>query len=215
MAKLFKSSVLLLAVSLAVSMIAGCGGDEYEEEPVPVNFVSATPPGGEIAANGSITVIFDNAPVDVKVSVGTVTVAGKSATITGPFSPGPLPLTITWNDGIQVLDYTVTAPCCAAPVVIGGTVKDGDTDVNPDGINSGGVIVVEFTKDVSGKITLQTEGGEDVGWLGKVEGNRGTLELVKGRELVNETVYVIVGRISDAEGYEVDIKITFATKSKV
>ena len=72
--------------------------------------VSANPPGGEIAANWTITVTFDNAPVDVTVSAGTVTVAGKSATITGPFRPGALALTLTWADGTQALNYTVTSP---------------------------------------------------------------------------------------------------------
>ena len=93
-------------------MLTGCGGDDDgdEEEAASANFVSATPPGGEIAANGSITVTFDNAPSDVTVSAGTVTVAGKSATITGPFTPGVLALTLTWADGTQALNYTVTSP---------------------------------------------------------------------------------------------------------
>jgi len=112
MTKLFRGFVLLLTGVLAVSMLAGCGsgGDILTDEPVPANFVSATPPGGEIAANGSITLTFDNAPADVKVGVGTVTVAGKTATIAGPFTPGPLALTITWADGTQALNYTVTSP---------------------------------------------------------------------------------------------------------
>ena len=80
-------------------------------------FVSAAPPGGEIAANGTITVTFDNAPADVTVSAGTVTVAGKTATITGPFTPGPLALTVTWVDGTQALNYTVIAPDTDPPAV--------------------------------------------------------------------------------------------------
>ena len=90
MRKLFRTFALLLTSLLTVSMLTGCGGDDDgdEEEAASANFVSATPPGGEIAANGSITVTFDNAPSDVTVSAGTVTVAGKSATITGPFPPG-------------------------------------------------------------------------------------------------------------------------------
>ena len=92
-------------------MIAGCGGDnETTKEIAPAAFVSAAPPGGEIAANGSITVTFDNAPADVTVSAGTITVAGKTATIAGPFILGPLALTITWADGTQTLNYTATPP---------------------------------------------------------------------------------------------------------
>ena len=67
---------------------------------------------------------------------------------------------------------------------------------------------------MTGNIALQTEGGDDVGWLGKVEGNKGTLELVKGRELENETTYVIRGKVSDAAGNSTDVSVTFVTKGK-
>ena len=215
MTKLFRTFALLLAGLLAMSLIVGCGGDDTtEEEAAPANFVSATPPGGEIAANGSITVTFDNAPADVTVSAGTVTVAGKTATITGPFTPGPLALTVTWADGTQALNYTVTAPDTDPPAVTGGTVKDGDKDVDPEAINSDAKIEIEFSEDVSGNVALQTEGGDDVGWLGKVEGNKATLELVKGKEIGNETTYVIAGKVSDAAGNSTDVSVTFVTKGK-
>ena len=199
-------------------MFASCGGDgdEVIYDPVWAKFVSATPaePGGEVAANGTITVTFDKPPIDVKVSAGTVTVTGKTATIIGPFTPGPLGLTINWAGGTRTLSYTVTAPCCAPPHIVGGTVEDGDTDVDPETINSDGKIVILFSEDIFGNIFLQTEGGDNVGWLGKIEGNKGTLELVKGRELVNETVYVIDCKISDAKGNAIDFEITFVTRGK-
>jgi hypothetical protein len=74
--------------------------------------------------------------------------------------------------------------------------------------------VIEFTEDVTGNIALQTEGGDEIAWLGTVEGNKATLELVKGRELANETVYVIASKVSTAVGIESDIEITFVTKGK-
>ena len=98
--------------------------------------------------------------------------------------------------------------------VTGGTVKDGDTDVDPELINKDGKIVILFSEDVFGNIVLQTEGGDDVGWIGKVEGNTATLELVKGRELTTETTYVIKGKISDAAGNSFDVSVTFVTKGK-
>ena len=113
MTKLFKSFVLLLTGLLAVSMLTGCGGDDDDiviDEPAPANFVSATPSGGQIAANGTITITFDNAPGEVRVSTGTVKITGKTAAITGPFKLGTLVLTITWADGTQALNYKVTAP---------------------------------------------------------------------------------------------------------
>ena len=216
MTKLFRSLVLLLVGLLAVSMLAGCGGDDdtVTDEPVPVNFVSATPPGGEIAANRIIVVTFDNSPADVIVNAGTVTVAGKTAAIVGPFTPGALALTITWADGIQTLNYVVGLCCATPPGITGGTVKDGDTDVDPEVINSAGKIEITFSEEVTGNIALQTEGGDNVGWLGKVEGSKGTLELVKGKEIGNETTYVIAGKVSDAAGNSTDVSVTFVTKGK-
>lgn len=74
--------------------------------------------------------------------------------------------------------------------------------------------MIEFAEDMTGDIALQTESGDDVGWLGKVEGNKGTLELVKGRELQNETTYVIRGKVRDATGNFTDVSVTFVTKGK-
>lgn len=104
---MFRILVVLLVGLLAV-YISGCGADEDEiEEEVPVNFVAATPPGGDIAANGSITLIFDNAPTDVTSTVGNITTAGKTAMITGPFKPGDLDLTVAWAGGSVTLHFHV------------------------------------------------------------------------------------------------------------
>lgn len=102
--------VLLLMFSML-----GCENELQSEccglEHFPAFFTSAKPPpGSEIAPNETITVTFDFYPVNLTVSAGTVTIAGKTATITGPFTPGPLSLTITWADGTQALNYTVTRP---------------------------------------------------------------------------------------------------------
>jgi hypothetical protein len=125
-------------------------------------------------------------------------------------------LTIRWTDGTQVLNFTVHSPCCCCslPTITGGTVKDGDTDVDPELINSDGQIVIQFSEDATGNIALQTEDGDDVGWLGKFEGSRGILELVKGRELTTETTYIITGKVSDAAGNSYDLSVTFVTKGK-
>ena len=104
--KRFKNVVLLGVVLLIVFVLVGCGSDE-EKYREPVSFVSAYPPGGCPPANTTIILTFDGEPENITVSAGTVTVAGKTATITGPFTPGPFALTITWADGTQVLNYTV------------------------------------------------------------------------------------------------------------
>ena len=134
--------------------------------------------------------------------------------VSGPFAPGPLALTVTWADGVVTLTYFVVPPDVDPPLVTGGTVKDGEKDVDPAEINGDGKIEILFSEDVSGNIALQTEGGDDVGWLGKVEGNKATLELVKGKEIGNETTYVIAGKVSDAAGNSTDVSVTFVTKGK-
>ena len=218
MAKLFRTFALVFAALFALSLVVGCGGGDDEDDAAAADaaFSSAAPASGDLAANGSITVTFDNDPGDVTASAGTVSGAGKTRTIAGPFTPGALSLTITWTngDGSHTLTYNVTAPDTEAPTVTGGTIEDGAEDVDPEEINGDGMIEITFSEDVSGNIALQTEGGDDVGWIGKVEGNKGTLELVKGKEIGNETTYVIKGKVSDSAGNETEVSVTFTTKGK-
>ena len=217
MTRLFRTFALLLAGLFALSLMVGCGGDDTEDDvAADAAFTSATPAGGEIAANGSITLNFDNDPGDVTVSpAGVVSGAGKSRTVAGPFTPGPLTLNVSWTNGggSTTLNYTVTAPDTEAPTVTGGTVKDGDKDIDPEPLNTDG-IEITFSEDVTGNIALQTEGGDDVGWLGKVEGTTGTLDSVAGKEIGNETTYVIAGTVKDAAGNETKVSVTFVTKGK-
>ena len=229
MANIFRVLVLLVTILPAVFMSAGCGGEDdvSEEETAPAAFVSANPPSGSrIAANGSITLTFDNPPADVTVtprvsipfdvtvSLGASTRFGATVTLHGPFIPGPLTLVVSWADGTTTLTYTVTTPDCCAARVTGGTVIDGDTDVDYEAVNSEGKMEITFSEEVTGNIALQTEAGEDVGWIGKVDGYKGILELIKGRELKNETTYMIVGKIFDALGDEYGVSVTFVTRAK-
>ena len=100
----------------------------------------------------------------------------------------------------------------APPRVTGGTVKNGDFHVNAEVINSAGKIEVIFSEQVRGHIALQTIGGDDVGWRGRVEGNKGVLELLRGKEIDNGTLYVIISIVRDAVGNEAEIKTLFQTK---
>ena len=175
----------------------------------PVAFVSIEPTiESELTVDGSITLTFDNPPKDVTVSDGVATVSDNTVTIVGPFTPGTLELRITWVDGSVAFTYTVAEPDTESPTITGGTINDGDTD-----IDSSATIEIEFSEEVSGNIALQTEDGDDVGWIGTVEGNKATLELVKGKELDPETTYVVTGKVEDAAGNETDINITFTTAS--
>lgn len=218
MAKLFRTFALVLAALFALSLIVGCGGeDDTTDKPAAAEFSSAAPASGsEIAANATITLTFSSDPGEVTVAGATVTGGGKTRQVAGPFAEGALTLAVSWTngDGSTSLNYTVKAADNTAPTVTGGTVKDGEEDVDPEAINTDGVIEVTFSEDVSGNIALQTEAGDDVGWIGKVEGTKGTLDLVKGKEIGNETTYVIAGKVADAAGNETEVSVTFTTKGK-
>ena len=181
----------------------------------PVAFVRANPAAGaELTVDDTIILTFDNRPKDLTVSTGDAKIRGKKVTITGTFDPGSLDLTITWADGSQTLTYTVATPDTEAPRITSGTVRDGDKSIDPEAINARARIEVEFSEEVNGNIALQTAAGVNAGWIGKVNGKKGTLELIRGKELDNGTTYVIVGKVSDAAGNETNLKITFATESK-
>ena len=125
-------------------------------------------------------------------------------------------LTLVWTNGGDnyTLIYNVTAADTTTPTVTGGTVKDGEEDVDYEKINEGKTIEITFSEEVSGNIALQTEDGDFVGWIGKVEGMKGTLELTAGKELSSQTTYVIECIVVDGAGNELDVSISFKTKDK-
>jgi len=203
------------ALALTVTWADGTQTLNYTIRPL-ATFVSADPAvRSQIAVDDTITLTFDNPPEDVTVSTGTARTTGKRVRITGPFDPGPLALTIVWADGgVKTLNYTVRAPDTEAPKITSGSVNDGDKDVDPEALNLPGRIEVAFSEEVTGNIALRTVAGVDAGWLGKVSGKKGTLELVRGKELDNEITYVISGKVSDAAGNSTDIRIRFTTAPK-
>ena len=195
-------------LALTITWADGTEMLSYTVRPL-VAYLSVDPTVDSVlTVDGSIIVTFDNPPGDVTVNTGTATIDGNTATITGPFTPGDLELIITWSDGSLPFTYTVAEPDTEAPSITGGTVSDGDTDVDRRE-----TIEIAFSEEVTGTITLQTEAGEDVGWKGTVEGDTATLELVEGKELGTGTEYVIAGTVEDAAGNETEINITFTTES--
>ena len=77
----------------------------------PIAYRSVTPAAGStIDPDATLTLRFDGTPEDVSANKGIAKVAGNTVTITGPFTPGPLALQITWRDGKQTLNYTVRSP---------------------------------------------------------------------------------------------------------
>ena len=113
MKNLFVPLGLTLTCLFAVYIVS-CGQRE-EDATDPIALVSAEPAAGTtIDANGIITVTFDGIPGNVSVNIGIVKKSGTTITISGPFTPGPLTLTITWTDGTQTLTYTVATPTSVA-----------------------------------------------------------------------------------------------------
>ncbi len=103
MKNVFPILALLLAAILVSIYSSSCG---FINDPVA--FVSATPPtGSTLQQNATITLTFDAEPTGLKVSGGTAIISGRNAIISGPFTPGKLALTLTWDDGTHVLNYTV------------------------------------------------------------------------------------------------------------
>ena len=177
-------------------------------------FFSAFPViASRISTTATITINFSRDPGNVTVSSGTVTGFGQTRIVTGPFPEGVLTLNIHWTngDGFITLHYIIAAPDFLAPEIIGGTLFDGEEDVDFDQINEGKTIEVNFSEEVSGNIALQTKAGDNVGWIGEVKGTKGTLDLVAGKEIGAETTYVIRGKVSDAAGNETEVSITFTT----
>ena len=201
-------------LALTVTWADGTQTLNYTIRP-PAAFVRANPASAsQIAIDDTITVTFDNPPEDVRTSTGVARTTGKTVKITGPFKPGPLVLTIVWADGIQTLNYTAHVPDTEAPKITRSSVNNGDKDVDPEALNLPGRIEVTFNETVTGTIALQTAAGADVGWLGKVTDRKGTLELVRGKELGNEITYVIAGKVKDAADNSTDINIRFTTAGK-
>ena len=202
------------ALVLTVTWADGTQTLNYTIRP-PAAFVTANPATrSQIDADDTITLTFDNPPEDVTVNTGTARITGKRVRLTGPFDPGALTLTVTWADGSQTLNYTVRVPDTEAPKITSSSVNNGDKDVDPEALNLPGRIEVTFNETVTGTIALQTAAGADAGWLGKVTGRKGTLELVKGKELGNEITYVIAGKVKDAADNSTDINIRFTTAGK-
>ena len=208
--KLFSRTLILITAALFTVYMVGCGSDEDAD--TAALFMNATPADGEIEANGSITVTFDKTPANIKASAGKkVTVSGQIVTIEGPFTPGELELTLTWENGEQTLKYTVLDGDIDRPEVIGGTIRNGDDAVESKQINADGRIEIEFDEDVTGQVALQTAAGEPLGWFGKVEGTKAILEFIDGEELDTGTNYVIKGRVTDADGNAASFTINFLT----
>jgi hypothetical protein len=143
----------LLTAALMVFIMIGCGGEE-ETTVVAPTLVSTSPAaGGEIAANGSITITFDKSMKSVTVNGTAATVSGKTAVWKSAtdLTPGPVTLTIdgTSTDGgvlaTATVALTAVAPDTTAPDIVGDSCnpKNGASGVDPATVSN---IVIVFTE---------------------------------------------------------------------
>ena len=137
-----------------------------------------------------------------------------------PFLPyGSVSLKIEWTnrDGSKgfktVGPYEVVGKGGERPLIVSGTVADGDVDVDPAPTNAGG-FRFDFDEPITGIIKLTDEAGADLDWIGNVAGQKATLTAVAGQELVNETTYKIEIHVADGAGNKTQATITFVTKPK-
>ena len=111
--KTYINLFVLVSISLTTLLLISMGGcrRHTEDEVEPVALIQATPANGStIQKDATIIATFDSTPTGLNVTGGKFTLAGSNVTIVGPFTPGTLNLTLTWEDGTTVLTYIVEAP---------------------------------------------------------------------------------------------------------
>lgn len=181
---------LLIALGIFLIFTFGC------EEAHMIRSVMITPEGEPTRHLGQTTF-----KVSVKVDHDERDADGNPVRI-NVLQPSPTP-------GFTV-EAPVTVPKPIVTTITEGTIENG-AYVDAQIINSAAKIEVTFSEQVSGHIVLQTFGGDDVGWIGKVTGNKDTLELANGKELDNGTLYMIICAITNHAGIETRIKTVFHT----
>ncbi len=115
--KAYINRFTLICLGIAIIFLSGMDGCNTEEELA--TFVQATPGNGStIQEDEDIIVTFNMPPEGLTVTGGEFSLSGTSMTITGPFTPGTLNITLTWTGGAQALTYTVEAPEVKPPPVV-------------------------------------------------------------------------------------------------
>jgi hypothetical protein len=220
MKRTIQTLAILMAITLALVWIVGCG---EEEEVVLAALTGGVPPeGSEIAANQEITLNFDNAAFNVTVNGTPATGSGKAWRWKGDLAEGAATLSVAWENedasetGSGSVSYTVKAADTTPPEVTGSTPGDGDDDQDPEAINEDG-IVIEFSEPVK-KVTVDvTIEGDALKWTVETsdDGMTATAIMLPGGELPYESEIVVIVSAEDAAGNEMEeTEITFATAAK-
>lgn len=240
--------IMLRLTYFALSLlILSCGSDEFEhgtsDEPA-ANFIKSEPLNGSViwftGPAVEIRLFFDNSPSSVTIGGISARVEDNSATWEVPTmtffellrknqgNPGGLlmisgDLLMIWKnlDGSErktVLTFLWKYPGSGPPKLIASTIPDGAKDVDPQFLNSNGIIFV-FDKDVTGSFVIMPQNGEQLDWLTEwnLEEEFGTSAIIRprsGQELQWGVVYIIEGWVTDVAGDSIGIDITFVTKEE-
>jgi hypothetical protein len=220
MKRTIQTLAMLMAMTLAVVWIVGCG---EEEEVVLAALTGAVPPdGSEIAANQEITLNFDNAAFNVTVNGTPATGSGKAWRWKGDLAEGAATLSVAWENedasdtGSGSVSYTVKAADTTPPAIASSDPADGDSDLDPEALNEDG-FEIKFSEPVSKATVDVTIDDEPLKWTVEQSDDKttATLVMLKGGELPYESEIVLVVNAEDAAGNKLeDFEITVNTAAK-
>ena len=207
MHRLLRNGVLITLGILIICIASGCTpddeDDEYEDITWPLHPeepYDGPPPATEvevyphlpatIRSNTQFLLTFDQGVTQASVNgfsaIGTSTVWTAMLVL----EVGTASLNIGWTnrDGTRgaaaIGPYVVVAggEVLGSPTLIGGTVRNGEVNVDPVPFNESGFLF-DFTEPVTGTIRLTDETCDDLNWIGTVHGRIATLTPVAGQEL--------------------------------
>ena len=239
MHRLLRAGILITFGMLIISIISGCADDAPTEDVVAlppleeddVDHAHSVPnahtvkvypdPCIPVLPHGQFALTFDEGITAATVNDTPATGAGRNWMVMPGLEVGTARLNIEWfnRDGSRgattIGTYVVRAApeVLESPAITGGTVRNGEADVNPAPINASGFLFV-FDEPVIGAIKLTDEACVDLNWTGTVDDWTAALTPVAGQELANNTVYKIEIDVQDGGGNRFRATITFVTKPK-
>ena len=238
MRRLLRNGVLITLGILVICIASGCTpddeDDEYEEitwslhpdepydGPPPATEVEVYPrPGATIRSNTPFNLMFDEGVTQASVNgfpaVGTSTIWTAMLVL----EVGTAWLNIGWTNrsgtrGAASIGPYVVVPggeVLGSPTFTGGTVRNGEVNVDPVPINDSGFLF-HFDEPVTGVIRLTDETCTDLNWIGTVQSRIATLTPVGEQKLVKGTTYKIEVDARDAGGDRYRATVTFTTKPR-
>lgn len=205
-------------------VFAGCG-DNSEQV---VNFIAVDPPEGSRIPNWLppqiplLKLTFDRSPRSVTVNGTPAAVEGNAACLehSGGLRLGDGELTVAWTnqDGSQgvgvILHFQVVTYSAVPPEIAGGSVTNGDIDVDPAPLNLNGITIFFSEAIRPGTIEIRPEGQESLGWIAQWKTESVEIMPLPGKELIHGTAYIIkLENVEDLVGASMSVEIWFMTRA--